>query len=262
VKPHNFKGRSAEILQHLLPLVAFLAAWQSVSIAFPETTFFFSSPTKIVTALATITISGEIFIHAGVTIFETLIGFIVGTTLGASIGLGLWYWPKVSRVVTPYVIAISSIPIFAVAPIVIVWFGIGIFSKVMVAILATVFVAIIQAKEGAEKVEERHLRLIAMLGGSRRQAFFKVVAPSALQWVVNSMRLNVGFAMTGAFIGEFISSERGLGYFILRSASLYDMSRVLAGCLVLVLIALALNKLISIFELQLFPWRRLATHIG
>jgi NitT/TauT family transport system permease protein len=233
----------------LVPLVIILIAWQVGTTVFPDSKFFFSSPANIFSALWDLTLSGELIRHAAITIFETIAGFAIGTSLGAALGLALWYWPSAARIGSPYVTAISAVPVFAVAPVVIVWFGIGIFSKIMVAVLATLFVAIMQAHEGARKVEERHLRLITMLGGTRRQAFWKVVVPSALQWVVNSMRLNVGFAMTGAFIGEFISSEQGLGFFILRSASLYDMARVLAGCIVLMATALLLNRLVSIFEI-------------
>ncbi len=240
----------------LLPLGVLLLIWQGIVEIRPDAQFFFSSPQKIGQALWTVSVSGEIFRHAAVTAFETLAGFAIGTSVGAALGLSLWYWPAVARMAQPYIVAVGAVPVFAVAPVVIVWFGIGIFAKVMVAVLSTLFVAIVQAHEGARKAEERHLRLVSMLGGTRWQAFRTVVVPSALQWVVNSMRLNVGFALTGAFIGEFISAEQGLGFFIMRSASLYDMSRVLAGCIVLMVMALSLNMLVGYFEPHFLRGRR------
>ena len=199
-----------------------------------------------------VTLSGEIVVDAGVTVFEALCGFALGTVLGTAAGLSLWYWPRAANIGNPYIVAVSAIPPFALAPLVIVWFGIGIFAKVMVAALATIFVAVVQTYHGARTADDRHLRLIRILGGTRRHEFTKVVVPAALQSVVSSMRLNTGFALTGAFVGEYISAERGLGYFIVRSASLYDMSRVLAGCLILMLSALALNALVTQVESRLF----------
>lgn len=238
------------------PLVVALAVWQAVADVFPQTQFFFSSPVKVMSALWEMTISMELFRHSAVTIFEALAGFILGTLSGAVIGLGLWYSPLVARIAQPYVVAIGAVPVFALAPVMIVWFGIGIFSKIMVAALSTVIVAIVQAYEGATSVDTRHLQLLQIMGANRYQTFRKVVVPSALIWVVNSMKLNVGFALLGAFIGEFISSEQGLGYLVVKAAGLYDMSRVFAGCLAIMAIALILNWMVGLLEKRLFGWRR------
>jgi NitT/TauT family transport system permease protein len=239
----------------LAPLAFVLLAWQLVAHFYPQTQFFFSSPAKVIQALWSMTLSLELFRHAGVTVFEAIAGFVIGTTSGALIGLSLWYSPFVARISRPYVIAIGAVPVFALAPVMIVWFGIGIFSKIMIAALSTVVVAIVQAYEGATSVDSRHLQLLRVMGATRYQTFRKVVVPSALIWVVNSMKLNVGFALLGAFIGEFISSEQGLGYLIVRAAGLYDMSRVFAGILAIMAIALALSALVSRLEARLFAWR-------
>ncbi len=237
------------------PLLVLVILWQGVATFIPTTLFFFSSPLGIMSSLYDLTLSLEIFHHSAVTIFETIAGFVLGTTTGAVIGLSLWYYPFVARVAKPYVIAIGAIPVIALAPVMIVWFGIGIFSKIMIAALSTVIIAIVQSYEGAKSVDTRHLRLLQIMGATRSQTFIKVVVPSALIWVVNSMKLNVGFALLGAFIGEFISSEQGLGYLVIRAAGLYDMSTVFAGCLVMMCIALTLSSLISIIEKKMFRWR-------
>lgn len=254
--PSNFHSqfRAIDRLSRLLlpvPAAVFLALWQWIAWQFPDTRFFFSSPEGVGMALWAGLASGELLRHAGITAFETVAGFMAGTASGACIGLALWYWPLVGRIARPYVVAVGAIPVFAVAPMVIIWFGIDVFAKVMVATLSTFFVAVNQAYQGACSVDERYLRLIAVLGGTRSQAFRKVVAPTALQWVLNAMRLNAGFALAGAFIGEFIASESGLGYFILRAASLFDTSRVLAGCVVLIAFALTMNAAVDLIERRL-----------
>lgn len=238
------------------PLLVVLLVWQAVADVFPQTQFFFSSPVKVMNAFWELTISMELLRHAGVTTFEALAGFLIGTLSGAIMGLGLWYSPLVARIARPYVIAIGAVPVFALAPVMIVWFGIGISSKIMIAALSTVIVAIVQAYEGATSVDTRHLQLLQIMGATRYQTFRKVVVPSALIWVVNSMKLNVGFALLGAFIGEFISSEQGLGYMVVKAAGLFDMARVFVGCLAIMAIALVLSWLVGLLEKRLFRWRR------
>lgn len=237
------------------PLAVALLIWQVIAIRFPGSQFFFSSPLKVIQSLWSMTESFELLRHASITLFEALAGFALGTTTGAIVGLSLWYSALVARVAKPYVIAIGAVPVFALAPVMIVWFGIGIFSKVMIAALSTVIVAIVQAYEGATSVEPRHLQLLQVMGATRWQTFRIVVVPSALIWVVNSMKLNVGFALLGAFIGEFISSEQGLGYLVVKAAGLFDMARVFAGCITIMIIALVLSALVGRLEAWLFAWK-------
>lgn len=249
--PHDFPSRWIK----LLPMGLLLLAWQAGILWRPDLRFFLASPYAVMVALRDAGLSGELLTHTGVTLAETVAGLSIGTTCGVLIGLALWYWPLAAHIVRPYVLAAGAVPVFALAPLMILWFGIGIAAKVMIAVIATVFVAMAQAYEGASQVGEQHLRLVRMLGGSRWQAFRKVVVPSTLRWVMQAMRLNVGFALTGAFIGEFIVSEHGLGFFIVRAAALYDMPQVLAGCTVLILLALTLNMLVGMLEACLPGWR-------
>lgn len=114
----------------------------------------------------------------------------------------------------PYTAALASVPIFALSPMIIFWFGIGIFSKVMLAFLSTVVVAMVQSYQGAMTVQPRFLRLMAVVGADRSQIFRFLVAPSSIIRVINAMKLNIGLALLGAFIGEFISAEQGLGHMI------------------------------------------------
>lgn len=238
-----------------VPLIMGIVVWQIIAYTLPSTRFFFSSPDKVLMAFWDLTISGDLFVHTTITVFEALAGFAIGTSFGTLMGLSLWYSPFIARVAKPYVIAIGAIPIFALAPVMIAWFGIGIFAKVMVAALSTVVVATVQAYEGSMTADSRYLRLIQVLGGTRSQAFWKVVVPSAVIWVVNSMKLNVGLALMGAFIGEFISSNQGLGYLIMRAAGLFDMATVFAACIVLMAVALLFSWIIGAAEHHLFRWR-------
>lgn len=253
-KPDS-KGKFFNLIIQAIPLIVFISIWQIYVTIVPEKQFIFSSPVKIIQALWGLIISLDLFRHAFITIFETVIGFVLGTFSGSVLGLMLWYSPRVARLSRPYILAIGAIPIFALAPVMIAWFGIGIFSKIMMAALSTVVIAIVQAYQGASSVEEKYIHLMHVMRARRSQIFTKIVIPSALIWVTNSMKLNIGFALLGAFIGEFISSEKGLGYLIVKSAGLYDMATVFAGCITLAGIALLLNYGVERLECKLLSWR-------
>jgi NitT/TauT family transport system permease protein len=256
---HNYKSKNGDrflLLLYPLPAIVLIIVWYVYTASDPQRQFIFSSPAKVCQAFVSLMSSGELMRHTGVTLFEALSGFVLGTTIGAAIGLTFWYSKTVAKVAQPYINALASIPIFAIAPMIIVWFGIGIVSKIMLAFLSTVVVAIVQSYQGSMSVEPRILKLMQVVGATRNQVFKIVVVPSSLIWVINAMKLNIGLALLGAFIGEFISSEQGLGYMIVKASGLYDMGTVLVGVLTLICIALALTTLVGRLESWLLRWKQ------
>jgi hypothetical protein len=140
----------------------------------------------------------------------------------------------------------------SIAPILIVWVGVGIELKIAMATIGTLFVALVQAYEGARSVDLDQIRLLRIFGASKTQIFRKVIVTSSLTWVFASLKLNTGFALLGAFIGEFISSEYGLGHLILRAGSLYNIPLVFAGSLVIIILAFAFNWIVEWIERRRF----------
>lgn len=238
-------------LYQTIPLIVFLFLWEILVRGDNQLIFFFGLPSKIISYLYFKTVDGSLPINFMVTFIEALLGFIIGNLLGMIIGLGLWYSKTAFSIAKPYIIALGSAPIFALAPLLIIWFGTGIFSKVMIATLSTVFIALLQSYTGASEVSIDYLRLMQTFGASKNQTFRKVVAPSSAVWVISAFKINVGFALLGAFIGEFISSNMGLGHLILVASGLFDISLVMCGVLLLICIALLFNYVISIIETPL-----------
>ena len=238
-----------------MPAIVLLILWYFFTANDPQRQFIFSSPQKVIEQFIHLASSGELIRHTGITVFEALSGFVLGTSIGACIGLTFWYSRTVAKVAQPYINALASVPIFAIAPMIIVWFGIGILSKIMLAFLSTVVVAIVQSYQGSMTVEPRVLKLMQVLGATRNQVFRIVVVPSSLIWVTNAMKLNIGLALLGAFIGEFISSEQGLGYMIVKASGLYDMATVLVGVFMLICIALVLSVAVGRLEAWLLRWK-------
>jgi NitT/TauT family transport system permease protein len=220
-------------LYRLLPILILVTIWQFTTQNNPGLTFFFGSPSKIGRYIVAKTLDGSLAHDLAVTFLEAALGFILGNVIGTALGLGLWYSKTAMAVAKPYIIALGSAPIFAFAPLLIIWFGTGMFSKIMIVVLSTVFVALMQSYKGATEVSNDYLRLMKTFGATQGQTFRKVVAPSSIVWVISAFRLNVGFAILGAFIGEFISSSAGLGHLILVASGLFDISLVLCGVILL-----------------------------
>jgi NitT/TauT family transport system permease protein len=235
----------------LVPLLLFLAVWEFATWLDPSAVFFFGRPTRIAQVLITDAMNGSVFVNLGVTLGEAAAGFVLGSALGTMFGLLLWQLPRVFFIAEPYVIALGAAPAFALAPVLIIWFGTGIVAKIAIATISTVFVAVYQAYWGASSASHGYLTLMRTFRATRGQVFRKVIAPSAIVWVMRAFRMNVSFALLGAFIGEFISSNQGLGHMILVASGLFNMSRVLAGVFLFVLCAFILLGFVSALEKRL-----------
>lgn len=238
-------------LLRAIPLVVFVIAWEGFTSGNGRRIFFFGQPSKIAAHFSERVLDGSLAVDAGATLLEAAAGFVLGNILGTAIGLALWYSKTAFSIARPYIIALGAAPVFALAPLLIIWFGTGLFAKVMIAMLSTIFVALYQSYRGALEVSADYLRLMETFRATKHQTFRKVVAPAAIVWVMSAFRMNVGFAILGAFIGEFISSNKGLGHLILVASGLFNISLVLCGVLTLTLIALFLTWLVERIEAPL-----------
>ena len=242
-------------LAQIAPLLAFILVWEFWIASTERGQFFFASPSLVAKRLFLDIMSGELLWHIGITGAEAACGFFLGNLVGISIGLSLWLVPPLARVVQPYIVALASVPVFAVAPMTVIWFGVGFYAKVMLAGISTVFVAMLQSYVGARNVDPDLIGLMRSFGATKMQIYKKVVVPSALVWVVASLRMNVGFALLGAFIGEFISSSSGLGHYVLRASGLFDVPQVLSGVLGIIFLAVVFNYCVALAERRLLWWR-------
>ena len=155
-----------------------------------------------------------------------------------------------------FIVALGSIPIVALAPIVIIWFGTGLTSKLAMSTLSVVVVALVTAYKGATSVDDDQINQMRTLGATKRQTFRKLVIPASLRDIFAGFRLTVGFALIGAIVGEFISSDDGLGHAIFKAGSLYIIPKVFAGVVVTIALALFLSFLVGRLERFLMPWHK------
>jgi len=234
----------------LLPAILFLTFWQWFTGGNDRLQFLFASPAMIGHVALEELGQIDIWRNTFVTLSEAALGLLAGTVLGTAAGLLLWGNGKIDFIVRPYLIFIGSIPIFALAPIMIMWFGIGLLSKVVMAGFAVFFVSLLQANEGAHEIARQYLGFARSIAASNAHIVRKIIIPGAINWVIAGYKLNVGFALMGAFIGEFVSSETGLGHYILKASALYDMPRVLFGLLMISGLGLLMTSLAWILQMQ------------
>lgn len=249
----NPAGRAAV---QALAVAVFLAAWEIGARAGVVSSFLVGSPVEIFRALLRGARTGALFTDTAYTLFAAILGFVLGTAIGTAIGLALWYSTFIARVIEPFIVSINSVPKIAFAPIVVLWFGTGLVSKVALAVSLTAIIALVAAYEAAKEADPDLQALLLTLGGGKHEVFYKIVVPSTLPYIIAAFRINIGFGLVGAVVGEFISSEKGLGHMIFTASSLYDLNTVWAGLFMLMVIGFVLYFAIDRIERSLLPWKQ------
>ncbi|SDL09200.1 NitT/TauT family transport system permease protein [Franzmannia pantelleriensis] len=218
--------------------------------------FLMGSPVGIAGEAWRLIQSGQLLNDTIATVYATVVGFLAGSILGSICGLLLWFSRSVARIIDPFMVALNGLPKIALAPMIIIWFGSGMFSKIMLAFVATFVVALLSAYQGTHQIDRNLINLMRSLGASRREVFTKVVAPATLPWIISAFRLNIGFALIAEIGGEFISSDRGLGRMIFVAGNLFNLNVVWVGVIMLMIVAIVLYVIVSQVEKRLLPWEK------
>ncbi|AXY41658.1 ABC transporter permease [Halomonas sp. JS92-SW72] len=218
--------------------------------------FLMGSPVGIVGEAWRLIQSGQLLNDTVATVYATVVGFLAGSILGSLCGLMLWFSRTTARIIDPFMVALNGLPKIALAPMIIIWFGSGMFSKIMLAFVATFVVALLSAYQGTHQIDRNLINLMRSLGASRREIFTKVVAPATLPWIISAFRLNIGFALIAEIGGEFISSDRGLGRMIFVAGNLFNLNVVWVGVIMLMIVAIVLYIIVSQVEKRLLPWAK------
>ncbi len=209
--------------------------------------FIFSSPSRCVKIFGTLWDSG-LLRHIGITLFETLAGFVLGSVLGFIIAALLWWSPMAHDVLDPYLVILNSLPKIALGPVIIVWVGAGIGSIITVTLLISIVVAIMGVLNGFREVESEKLLLLKTFGATKSQLFFKVVCPASIPTTVSVLKLNIGMSWVGVIVGEFLNSKAGLGYLIVYGGQVFKMDIVMCATLILCLLSAVMYFLVALIE--------------
>lgn len=243
------------LLLRLLLVGVLLAVWEAVVRLRWVDAFFVSRPSAIFMSFTADLASGELLRHTGVTAVEMMTGWALGGALGIATGFLLGKFEGLNTLVDPILYALNGLPRVALAPLFILWFGIGFTSKVAISASIVYFVCVFATYGGICSVDHSLVQAVRVLGATELQVNRKVVLPSCLPWIFSGLKVSVGMALIGAIVGEFIGARSGVGYYISRSASLFDTAGVFVGIFLLMGMAVALNELIKVAERRLLKWR-------
>ncbi|TAN12897.1 MAG: ABC transporter permease [Burkholderiaceae bacterium] len=237
-------------------LVVFLAVWYVAANRSQDIAFFFGRPQVVAERLWNwFFVNADIYPHLWVTLVETLLAFVIGTLAGIAVGLWLALAPFASAVLDPYLKGANAMPRVILAPIFGLWFGLGIWSKVALAVTLVFFIVFFNVYQGVREVSPVVLANAQMLGANRRDLMRHVYVPSAMSWVFSSLHSSVGLAFVGAVVGEYLGSASGVGYLILQAEGSFDVDTVFAGIVLLTALALVLDMLVTVAERRLMRWR-------
>jgi NitT/TauT family transport system permease protein len=213
------------------------------------------SPLAIGASLWKIILNGQLVFHAWITIQETIAGFLIGAIGGIVMGFAIGRYPALAEVLDPFILAIYSVPKVALAPLFVVWFGIGIFMKIVLAAVTVLFIVFFNTLAGVRNVDRDLVDAVWLMGAKPRDVLFKVLVPSAMSWALTGVRISIPYALIGAIIGELIASNRGIGYLISSAAAAYDTAGVFAALIVLTVLAMLLNAVVDEIDRRLSKWK-------
>lgn len=216
---------------------------------------FFSSPTQVITALQAQWASGTFLPNLGITVFETLLGLVAGSLAGMAVGLILPQMRILSNVFEPFLMVLNGIPVIVIAPLFILWLGLGIMSKIGISVYIVFFAMFIPVYTASLRLDTTFVDALRVMGASRQQIFWKVVVPSSLPSVYTGLKIGSGLALIGAVIGEFVASRAGLGHMILYASGTLDTPTLYLGIITLAVFAASLSFAIDAMGPVLVRWR-------
>jgi NitT/TauT family transport system permease protein len=242
-------------IRRFLVLVIFLGLWEALARVGVLNPFYVPPPSKVAATLVSLFADGEIWTHIEATFGAALLGLLLGVIVGAALGTAAALLPRVGEILDPAMTVMNAVPRIILAPLFVIWFGIGIASKVAVTFVLIAVLFFFAIYTGINEVDQRLVDRVRTLGGGRAVLLREVYLPAVTAWALSNLKIAVGFAFTGAVVGEFVASSRGLGYLLSFAQSTYNASLTLALLLVIVVFVFLLFALAGRLEKRLLRWR-------
>jgi NitT/TauT family transport system permease protein len=251
----SFLARHRRALLGLLAVAVFLAAWQAAFLVVPFNPLFITKPSLMLAGLVDLIATGELvdaLLASGV---PFVLGLVAAAAIGVAVGIVMGWRTRVGYALDPLLTVVYASPLVALAPLVVVFFGVGLMAKTMIVFVLAVFPFIFNACAGTRAVDRLVINVVRSLGGGEKDLYVKVIVPSVLPYIVAAARIAVGRALIGVLVGEFFAASEGIGYAIARFGDLFALDRMFACILVIMVIAVALTEGIRWAERAAFPWR-------
>ncbi len=235
------------LITQILLLVAFIALWEILADAKIINSFITSSPSRILNTFLNMSDS-NLMMHIGVTVYETIIGFIAGTLLGVIIAILLWWSEFLSKVLEPFLVVLSSLPKTALGPIIIIWVGAGTPAIIVMAIAISLVVTILDMSNGFLNTDKEKIKMAKSFNASKLQLLTKIVIPSNISTFINTLKVNIGLSLVGVITGEFLVSKAGLGYLIVYGGQVFQLDLVMTSVIILGIVAAIMYQSVVILE--------------
>jgi NitT/TauT family transport system permease protein len=248
------RGARSVVAVQLGFLAMLLLAWEAGARVF-DATFWVSSPSEVVAALMRWYVSGQLIGDLELTLFEAGVGFVIGSVTGALLGFVLGWVQRLGELFEPFVVSLYTLPKVALAPLFVLWFGIGVANKVMFSSLLVFFMVFFTTFQGTRQVDRDLVANARLLGASRLQIWTKIAIPYSAVWVFTGLRIGLPYALIGAIVGEFVAADAGVGFRIKEATSLFDTAAVFAGLLLLMAISLLLLGGLKLVERRTLRWQ-------
>lgn len=241
------RRKTLVVLCQVLILVGVLALWEMLADVGIIDSFIMSQPSRVLKTLINLK-SNNLLGHIGVTCFETLVGFTLGVITGNLIALALWWSDFLSRVAAPYLVVLNALPKIALGPVIIVWVGAGMQAIIVMALAISLIVTVLEMLSGFLNTDGELVKMARTFGAGRGQTFVKIIFPSNLHTLFNSLKINIGLSLVGVIAGEFLVSKAGLGYLIVYGGQVFQMDLVMTSVIILSVVAALLYRSVTFME--------------
>jgi NitT/TauT family transport system permease protein len=239
----------------LLPGLCTLVMWELAAWQWPTVGRLVSQPTEIARGILDVIATGTIWQHLNATLTEMAAGYAIGAVSGVALGFLCGRIKLLGDILNPYITLFNGIPKVALAPVFVIWFGIGLMSKIAIILTMVFFVVFINTFAGLRSVNEEYVAIIRIMGASGWQVVREVFLPATLPFIIVGLRAGIPFSVIGAVVGEFIAATKGLGFFINYNQGTYDTNGIFVGVTILALLVVVLDWLLSLLERRLLKWR-------
>ena len=236
-------------------LVAFIMIWELLAHWNVIDPFIVSSPSRCAATILRLYQDGSLFHHIGITLYETVVGFLLGTVGGTLIAILLWWSPALSRILDPYLVVLNALPKIALGPILIVWFGAGLRSIIIMGLLISLIVTIMSVLSGFNEITTEKQLLMRTLGATKLQILTMIVLPSSVPTIMNALKISVGMSWVGVIVGEYLVSKAGLGYLIVYGGQVFKLDLVMSSIVILCVLAALMYYGVAYCENRFVKWR-------
>ncbi|MVX67052.1 ABC transporter permease subunit [Clostridium chromiireducens] len=239
------------VITRILILVIFIALWQIAANQKWIDPFLTSSPARVIKSFVSLYEDGSLFKHIGVTCYETILGFSLGTILGVLIAIILWWSPMISKILDPYLVVLNALPKVALAPIIIFWIGNGMPAIIVIALLISVITTIIGVLSGFNEIDKEKIMLMNTFRASKIQILRYLIFPYSIPIFISALKINVGLSWVGVIMGEFLVAKNGLGFLIVYGGQVAQLDMVMMSIVILSIIAFIMYEVVSLVEKRL-----------